>query len=161
METLKKLTDLGFISIFRIRLNDTIDQMHRQIQGMPDLADKVLDEIRETHDPDPVDKDNYDEVLNNWVFDQAKDLHAETKPSDDVDWDNLPDAETTRMTRLIDKLDAYYSSRESHVTSTVLRASALSKVNGAELMQLTEKQRGAYLFQAVQHIAVENGIAIN
>ena len=160
METLKKLTDLGFISIFRIRLNDTIDLMHRQIDGMPDLADKVFDEIREESDPNPVDKDNYDEVLNNWVFEQAKALHAETQPSE-IDWETLNDAEVARMSRLIDRLDAYYGSREKHVHSTVLRATSLVRVNGLELMQLTEKQRGAYFNHAVQHIAVENGIAID
>lgn len=160
MTTLKKLTDLGFIAVFRISVDDIIAMMHRQVDGMPDLAVKVLDEIRDSHAPDPVDKDNYDEVLGNWIEEHAEALHAESKPNG-ADWDNMTETEAARMARLIDRLDAYYGNRESHVQSTFLRATSLARANGLELTGLKKKEKGSYFYHAVQHIAVENGIAID
>ena len=160
METLKKLTDLGFIAIFRISVDDTVKIMHRQVDGMPDLAVKVLDALRDWHAPNSVDKENHDEVLENWIQEQAEALHAETKPRE-MDWKQMPESQAASMARLIDRLDDYYGDRESHVQSTFLRATSLARVNGLELTHLTKKEKDSYFYHAVHHIAVENGIAVD
>ena len=160
MRTLKKLTELGFIAIFRISVDDTIDLMHRQVEGMRDLAMKVMDEVADYYADVGFHHDDYEKYLEWWIEEQATALHSESKPSE-TDWANPSDAEAARMARLIDRLDDYYGSRERHVQSTYLRATSLARANGLELMKLTEKERGSYFFHAVQHIAVENFIAID
>lgn len=71
------LDRLGFTDFFRATINSTARRMHEQIDNDPDLADRVLDEIRDSHAPDPVDKKNYEQVMQDWVYEQAAALHRE------------------------------------------------------------------------------------
>ena len=75
VETAEKLTELGFISLPKPTECDTAYDMYDQIDTDPDLAVKVLDELRAWHAPRFVDKDNYDDVLQAWIEEHSGDLH--------------------------------------------------------------------------------------
>ena len=74
----EKLLALGFTGdICTATIGGTIDRMFQQMETHPDLADAVLEAVRADSDPDPVSKDNYDEVLFDWIAAQAEALHAQ------------------------------------------------------------------------------------
>ena len=75
--TEQKLIELGFGEVYSVTIRRTGEQMHAQIAADPDLADRVFDLIRDALYPFPVHADNYDQLLANWVQEQADALHRE------------------------------------------------------------------------------------
>ena len=73
---LEKLLGIGFSThICTATIDGTVDRMFQQMESNEDLSDAVFREIRD--DSTPVTKDNYDEVLFNWITAEAEALHAE------------------------------------------------------------------------------------
>ena len=75
--TEQKLTELGFLEVYSHTIRLTGQRMHAQIAADPYLADRVFDLIRDALYPFPVHADNYDQLLANWVKEQADALHRE------------------------------------------------------------------------------------
>lgn len=75
--TQDKLTALGFGDVLSVTIARTCQKMHREIEQNPKLAEKVLAEIRESESPNPVDPDNLDLLIYNWVSEQADALHRD------------------------------------------------------------------------------------
>lgn len=151
MRTLKHLTELGFINIFRPSVDETFEVMYEQIEGKTDLAAKVLDELHDWHAPYIVHKDNYDDVLQDWVEEQANALHSE----------ETPESDDQTLARLISELDAHYRCRTTHCINTVMRAKTIAASKGEGFVNLSETGRTDYFFKAVYHLAVEAGISID
>ena len=74
--TEQKLTELGFTSLPKENADATAEAMFEQVENNPDLAEKVLGELHDWHAPHTVHKDNYDDMLEVWVFDQTDSLHG-------------------------------------------------------------------------------------
>ena len=77
MRTAGRLAELGFENLPKEDWRDTTEAMYVQIEDDPNIAERVLEELRDKIDPEPVHKDNYDEVLEAWVDDQVSLLHQE------------------------------------------------------------------------------------
>ena len=76
--TAQKLEQLGFTdAIYEPLIARTAKVMHREIDADPDLADRVFDRIRDDLYPFEVHADNFDQLKQNWVKEQATALHAE------------------------------------------------------------------------------------
>ena len=75
---LENLLGLGFSThICTATIDGTIDRMYQQMESNLDLEVAVLAEVRDFRGLDGVCKENYDEVLFDWVTTQAEALHAE------------------------------------------------------------------------------------
>ena len=75
---LDKLLGLGFSeAICTQSIDKTAKVMHAEIDTNPELSVKVLDEVRNDSNPYPVDKDNYNEKLQNWIDRHTEALHRE------------------------------------------------------------------------------------
>lgn len=73
---LENLTELGFTNdIFRPTIDETAEAIHEAIDNDTDLAVRVLDEVQDEANPYPVNKDNYDLFLEDWVNTKAEALH--------------------------------------------------------------------------------------
>ena len=75
--TEQQLTELGFLDVYSETIRRTARRMHAQIVADPYLADRVFDLIRDALYPFPVHADNYDQLLANWIQEQADTLHRE------------------------------------------------------------------------------------
>lgn len=75
--TQEKLTELGFGDVYGFTIARTCQKMHRQIDKNPELAERVREEIRQENAPNPVDADNYNLLLYNWVNENAEALHRD------------------------------------------------------------------------------------
>ena len=74
----EKLLALGFTGdICAATIDGTIDRMYKQIESNLDLDVAVLAEVRDARGSDGVCKENYDEVLFDWITEQAEALHAQ------------------------------------------------------------------------------------
>ena len=73
---LEKLLGIGFTThICTTSIDGTVDRMFQQMESNADLDAAVFRVIRD--DSVPVTKDNYDEILFDWVTEEAEALHAE------------------------------------------------------------------------------------
>lgn len=70
-----KMSELGFENIPEATEAETYESIHEQIEDAPNIADAVLDELKDREDPEPVYKDTYDNVLQDWIEDQVCLLH--------------------------------------------------------------------------------------
>ena len=73
--TAQRLTELGFTNIVKATMDLTAQAIYNEIDTKPEIAVRVLDEVQNENDPYPVDKDNYDLFLEDWVETQAESLH--------------------------------------------------------------------------------------
>ena len=73
------LSELGFENIPKENWRETTEAMYLQIEDDPNIADAVLEELREENDPNPVHKDNYDAELQEWIDDQVSLLHQKPR----------------------------------------------------------------------------------
>lgn len=75
---LEKLFRLGFTdAICTYSIDKTAEVMHREIDTDPELAARVLAELRDESNPYPVTKANYEVKLNDWIQTHANGIHTE------------------------------------------------------------------------------------
>lgn len=75
---LEKLFRLGFSeAICTYSIDKTAEVMHTEIDRKPELAGRVLAELRDESNPYPVTKANYDCKLSDWIQRHANGIHAE------------------------------------------------------------------------------------
>lgn len=74
-QRLNELQKLGFTNILKPTIDMTAEAMYEQIDNDADLAVRVLDEVQDEANPYPVNKDNSDLFIENWVEAKAEALH--------------------------------------------------------------------------------------
>ena len=73
----EQLTELGFYNLPKTHDTDIAYKMRDQIDSDPTIAENVQDEISDWNAPYPVDKENYDRVLERWIEETAYELYLE------------------------------------------------------------------------------------
>ena len=75
---LEKLFRLGFTdAICTYSIDKTAEVMETEIYNNPELAGRVLCELREESNPYPVTKANYESKLSDWIEHHANGIHTE------------------------------------------------------------------------------------
>ena len=142
-ELLTQLTELGFISLPKATECDTAEAVYDQIDIDPDLAVKVLDALRDWNAPYPVDKDNYDDVLQAWIEVHSGDLH-ETRQAEKEKADNI-----------IVNLRKRGMCEDGIARATCTTATRLARADGHVLKVLDFHKREGYYLAAVFQLGAE------
>ena len=73
---LTELTELGFTNPKREDIDDTVEAIFEQVENDDDLGVRMIRVLSLHAAPNGFCKDNYDEVLEDWVFEKAEALHG-------------------------------------------------------------------------------------
>ena len=73
----EKLTQLGFGDVYSETIARTAQRMRETIDTDPEIAEAVFSEIRADNPQTPVNDDNADLLLSNWVQENAEALHRD------------------------------------------------------------------------------------
>ena len=74
--TEQELTELGFSDFIKSTEIETEDEIHRQIGDDLILSDKVRDEVTTENEGNIVYKDNYEDLLEDWIWEKVITLHG-------------------------------------------------------------------------------------